>query len=194
MADKPLEDPSNYDIKPEEGKGSAPGVPSATPESQEDSELEEDAQVDAQHADAVVHRGPAILGYIVFLIPLLLAPKSRFAHFHANQALLLFITGMCVLVALIIGVLVAKPLLNYVPSQLAVLVWFAGCGLDLLQVAVPVAIIALAITGIVHAANLEMKPLPLVGNFTLIHSTPTSRRHRRLRKIPNEKRKIQNLL
>src|ERR1035437_3247453 len=41
--------------------------------------------------DVEKNKAMAILGYIFFVIPLAAAPKSKFARFHANQGLLLFI-------------------------------------------------------------------------------------------------------
>ena len=47
--------------------------------------------LDAQ--DAEQHKAAAILGYLIFFLPLVFAPNSKFARHHANQAMLVFITG-----------------------------------------------------------------------------------------------------
>lgn len=88
-----------------------------------------------------------ILAYIFFLIPLLAAKDSKFAMYHANQGLLLFI--------LAIGV-------NVIGTVIPVLGWFILGPLGNLLV------IGLAILGIINAANGEQKPLPVIGKYTLL--------------------------
>lgn len=88
-----------------------------------------------------------ILAYIgiLFIVPLLAAPKSPFAKFHANQGCILFIAS------------VALSLVAWIPI-LGWIVGFAGW----------VFLLVLAIMGIVNAANGEMKKLPLLGDFEII--------------------------
>lgn len=88
-----------------------------------------------------------ILSYfgILWLIGLL-AGKTEFAKFHANQGLVLFIAG------LIIGAVSAIPILG----------WFIVAPLG------SIATLVLAIMGIVNAAKGEMKPLPVIGKFQII--------------------------
>lgn len=85
----------------------------------------------------------AILAYfgILFLIPLLAAKESKFARFHANQGLILFI------VEIIVGILSFIPIVG-------LLLWIAT--------------IVLAVLGIVNAANGKAKELPLIGKFKLL--------------------------
>lgn len=85
----------------------------------------------------------AILAYIgiLFLVPLLAAKESKFARFHANQGLILFI------VEIIVGILSFIPIIG-------LLLWIAT--------------IVLAILGIVNAANGKAKELPLIGKFKLL--------------------------
>ncbi len=54
--------------------------------------------------DVEKFKGLAVLAYIFFLIPLIAAPNSKFARFHANQGLLLFI----LLVIVVFGVTVLQ--------------------------------------------------------------------------------------
>lgn len=89
----------------------------------------------------------AVLAYIIFFIPLLVASKSRFAMYHANQGLLLFITAVIV---------------NIVGTIIPIYGWLIILPLGNL------AILVLAIVGIIHSANGDEKPLPLIGNFKLI--------------------------
>ncbi len=162
MPDEPAD---SYDVAPEPKKEPLPFVP---PEPIVEPPETDSEEVAAQ-ADALQYRGPAILGYTIFLIPLLLAPKSRFVRYHANQALLLFITVVVVMGVLVVGSLGIALIAAHIPDSIWVLASLINCGLHVLQVIVPIGLLALAIVGIVNAANLEKKPLPLIGNFTLIH-------------------------
>lgn len=88
-----------------------------------------------------------ILAYIglLFLVPLLAAPESRFAKFHANQGLILFIFSVAINCVWIV------PVLGWI-------VGFFGW----------IAVVVLAIMGIINAANGKMEKLPLIGDFELI--------------------------
>lgn len=88
----------------------------------------------------------AVLSYIsiLFLIPLFLAKDSKFARFHVNQGILIFI------VSFVLGLLSAIP--------------FVGIIFKILNV---VAFI-FAILGIVNAVQGKAKELPLIGKYTLI--------------------------
>lgn len=97
--------------------------------------------------DAEKNKMMAILAYIIFFIPLLAAKDSKFAMYHANQGLNLFLTA-------IIGNIV----LGFIP----ILGWLFMVTLF------PITIIVFAIMGIINASKGEMKPLPLIGGFTLI--------------------------
>lgn len=88
----------------------------------------------------------AILAYlgILFLIPLLAAKDSKFARFHTNQGLILFI---CWILASILG---AIPVIKF-------FAWI-----------VEVALFVLCIIGILNAAKGEAKELPVVGKYRFI--------------------------
>ncbi len=89
----------------------------------------------------------AVLSYIwiLFLIPLFLAKDSKFARFHANQGLILFILGT------VIGLLAA-------------IIPFIGFIFWILDIAVFV----LAVLGIINAVKGQAKELPIVGKYTII--------------------------
>ena len=93
-----------------------------------------------------------ILSYIgiLFIVPLLAAKESKFARFHANQGLVLFITDIVLFT-------VAGIIDGFVPI-------IGG----LLSLAVYVFILVLMILGIVNAANGEEKELPVIGQYRLI--------------------------
>jgi uncharacterized membrane protein len=91
----------------------------------------------------------AIVGYILpilFFVPLLTDAKTQpFARFHANQQLLLLIWYV------IANVIVVIPILGWIASPI---MWVIG--------------VVLAIMGIVNAAGNTMKPLPIIGKYTLL--------------------------
>ena len=91
----------------------------------------------------------AIIGYlgILFLVPMLAAPKSKFAQYHARQGMVLFIAEVILWAAVWVLALVT-----------------IGIGAVLFPI---VSIVALVWTvlGIINAANGTMKPLPVIGNF-----------------------------
>lgn len=89
----------------------------------------------------------AAVSYIVFFVPLLVARDSKYAMYHANQGLLLFVFAVAVSV---IG--------NVIP----ILGWFVIGPIGNIM------IIIFAILGIINAASGKTKPLPLIGKFTLI--------------------------
>ena len=89
--------------------------------------------------------GMAVVAYIIFFIPLLTDAKNDpFVKYHVKQGLVLFICSVIVwFVARVIPVLgwAIAPLLN-------------------------LAILVLAIIGIINAVNGAEKPLPLIGQFS----------------------------
>ncbi len=128
--------------------------PEPTPEPVEDPDIQK-------------HKGVAILAYIFFVIPLVLAPHSKYARFHANQGLLVFILWCIAVVGtvvLTIGWRFADPHL----SEIAILHFFFGCFAYLIPVFLMFGALAVTIMGIIHAANGEKKELPLFGHVTLI--------------------------
>lgn len=90
--------------------------------------------------------GMAILAYFIFFLPLILAPKSTFAKYHANQSLVLLIAWVVVMVVVAI-----VPVIGWILSPLAGLF-----------------VLILWIMGIINAAQGVMKPLPLIGSITIL--------------------------
>jgi uncharacterized membrane protein len=121
--------------------------------------------------DVEKHKGISIVGYIppLFIVPLLVAPSSRFARYHANQGLLLFLVGTAVILAA-----ANLELLNWTLFPLleafgmSVFKWMGACVTHVSSVFLIVLLIAMAIFGIVNAVNGESKPLPLIGRFQLL--------------------------
>ncbi len=101
----------------------------------------------------------AVLAYLswLVLIPLLAAPKSKFARFHVNQGLVLAIIEIIwgVVAGIITSVITAiVPLLGAVCS-------------GILQI-VNVVFLILSIIGIINAATGKAKDLPIIGKFRII--------------------------
>ncbi|HBD62835.1 MAG TPA: hypothetical protein DC038_00205 [Clostridiales bacterium] len=86
------------------------------------------------------------LSYIIFFLPLLACPDSKYGKFHANQALLL-------LIASVIGNIV----LGFIP----VIGW-------MLLPIYAVAILIMGIMGLVNGFGGKVKQLPLIGKYTII--------------------------
>ncbi len=89
----------------------------------------------------------AILAYIgiLVLVPVLAAKESKFARFHANQGLVLFI------VSIILGALANIPLIGWAFSLLNI-VTFVFC-----------------VLGIVNAATGKAKELPIIGSIKILN-------------------------
>jgi uncharacterized membrane protein len=108
--------------------------------------------------DAQDNKLMAILSYlgILVLIPLFAAKESPFARFHTNQGLIL----MIVEIAYSIIVWVLSIILVIVAPGLAFIVTIFNL--------VSIALLVLAIIGIINAAKGETKELPLIGKFRLL--------------------------
>ncbi|NMC74885.1 MAG: hypothetical protein GYA56_11115 [Geobacteraceae bacterium] len=89
----------------------------------------------------------AVLAYIFFLIPLLAAKESKFAMFHTNQGLVLFLAAVAV---------------NIVGGIIPFVGWFLILPLGNLLIFI------LAIIGIINAAKGEAKPLPIIGTIKIL--------------------------
>jgi len=102
----------------------------------------------------------AILAYlgILVLVPILAAPQSKFARYHANQGLVLAI-GM-IAWGIIYGILTS--IFTLISIWLGILFsWLLGL------VWIPSAV--LAILGIINAANGKAKELPILGKFKILN-------------------------
>ena len=108
--------------------------------------------------DAENNKVMAILAYIGVLVfvPIFAAPESKFARYHANQGLTLFI------VELFYGVIMT--VLTHTVGNIPVAgkLILAICGLF------GIAFVILMIFGIVNAVNGKAKDLPVIGNLHLL--------------------------
>jgi uncharacterized membrane protein len=96
----------------------------------------------------------AVLAYIglLFLVPLLAAPQSKFARYHTNQGVILFIANIITSVAAMV--------LMFIP--------FVGCFGAVAVFAAAIGWLVLMIIGVVNAASGQYKPLPLIGHYQLM--------------------------
>ncbi len=109
-------------------------------------------------ADVEQNKVMAILAYIGILVfvPIFAAPQSKFARFHANQGLTLFVFEvvygviMSVLSATVGKIPVAGPITLTI-CGLVSLIW-----------------VILMICGIINAVNGKAKELPVLGNIHLM--------------------------
>jgi len=110
---------------------------------------------DAQ--DVAANKTMGILAYLIFFLPLIACPQSPFGKFHANQGLLVLI--LSVGGSIVLGILQAIVLAIF---------WVLGILFTLIWIVFPILILVLVIMGMVSASKGEMKPLPIIGKFTII--------------------------
>jgi len=94
---------------------------------------------------------------ILFFLPLVASPQSRFGRFHANQSLVLLIASAVVSVALFI--------LRAVFSLGLTPIFFI---FTLLSQAWGLVVLGMVILGIVNTANGKAKELPLIGKWRIL--------------------------
>jgi len=114
--------------------------------------------------DAEQNKGMAVLAYILFFIPLLAGTHktSEFVKYHTNQGIVLVIFY------------VALGIVTSIFSAILMGIAVASLAVGLIM-AVPVIIgliwifpLILVIIGIVNAATGKMKPVPVIGKFTIL--------------------------
>ncbi len=94
-----------------------------------------------------------VLAYIgiLFLVPLL-AGKTEFTRFHANQGLVLFLAEIAL--GIVSGVLSAIPFIGIIGILISSLIGVVS--------------LVFMVLGIVNAAQGEMKELPVIGSIRII--------------------------
>jgi len=105
-------------------------------------------------ADIESNKVMGILSYLswLVLIPLLAAPKSPFAQFHANQGLILAIIEVAF--SIVFGTL------SLIPA--------VGIVFDVVLSLSGLVFLLFSVLGIVNAANGKAKELPVIGKIKLI--------------------------
>ena len=124
-------------------QASAPAVDLSAKLTELNNTADTTAEYDAQ--DIEKNKVMALLAYIIFLIPLLAAKDSKFARFHTNQGLVLFLGGI------IASVVAVIPVIGWIIAPIAGLV-----------------ITVLAVIGIINALNGKAKELPVIGKFKIL--------------------------
>jgi uncharacterized membrane protein len=118
------------------------------------------AQPQADASDAEKNKGMAILAYILFFIPLLTGDHktSPFVKYHTNQAIVLWLAAIAFFVAFTILISIFVLIMPWRLWRLVRVIFY------LLRYAP----LVLGILGIVNAAQGQMKPLPVIGKFTIL--------------------------
>lgn len=114
----------------------------------------EDNTSEFEQEDINQNKVMAVLAYIgiLVLVPLLAAPNSKYARYHANQGLLLFIAEICL--GVVMGIFIWIPVLNII--------------IGILGGIVSLLLFVLAIIGIVNACQGKAKGLPILGKFKIL--------------------------
>jgi uncharacterized membrane protein/ribosomal protein L40E len=123
------------------------------------------------HEDIKNNKFIAALSYlgILFIIPLIITPASKFARFHANQGLLLLITSF--VLGLIRGIFSAiliaifgVPFHRYTGGALVAADIITG----LVSVVIGLVLLSFFILGVKNAIQGKAKELPIIGKFRVI--------------------------
>ncbi len=101
------------------------------------------------------NKGMSVLAYIgiLFLIPLLACPNSRFARYHTNQGLVLFLLEVAI--GVVTGIFGIIPIAGLIIG-------------GLISAVGGIFTLVLMILGIINAAQGQAKELPLIGKITLL--------------------------
>ena len=109
-------------------------------------------EYDIQDINANKLMGILAYFWILFLVPIFTARQSRFAMFHVEQAITLFI-GATVF-GVITGIVCSIDAVAFILGPIFGLV--------------SLVFLVLAVIGIINAANGQAKELPLVGKFKIV--------------------------
>lgn len=146
------------DQTPQAKPNTDPGVQEKAEEAWEKFTKTADTSEEYDKKDVEDNKIMALLSYlgILFLVPLLGAPDSKFARFHANQGIVLFIAWAAY------GIVYS--ILTTIFSFVPVLRWLVPFILGVLWI-VP---LVFAILGIVNTVNGKAKELPLIGKIKIL--------------------------
>ena len=117
-----------------------------------------DTTADFDKADIEQNKAMGILAYLgpLVFIPMFAAKGSKFARFHANQGLTLFIA--CVAWSIVYSIL------NWIILAISWRLYFISSIIGLCSLV----FLVLAVLGIVNAANGRAKELPVIGKFKFL--------------------------
>ena len=110
------------------------------------SELNQEQNSSFEQADIDNNKTMAGPAYLIFFLPLVACPQSKFARFHANQALLLLIVAVGGYIVL--GLI---PIIGWLLMPIYSLV-----------------ILAFVVIGLINGLGGKAKRLPIFGKFNLL--------------------------
>lgn len=99
-------------------------------------------------------RTMAALAYVFFLIPLLAAREQRYAMFHTEQAIVIWIGW----IVLRVGYAILRSVFYYGMG-------IGFCGLGFIDWIIWVALLVFWIMGLISALQKKTEPLPLIGDL-----------------------------
>lgn len=117
-----------------------------------------DTTADYDADDVSKNKAIAVLAYfgVLCFIPMFAAKDSKFARFHANQGLTLFIA--CVAWSIVYSIL------NWIILAISWRLYFISSIIGLCSLV----FLVLAVLGIINAANGRAKELPVIGKFKIL--------------------------
>ena len=126
----------------------------------------EDKTAEFDAADISDNKVYSILSYIgiLVLVAILAAPKSKFARFHANQGLVLFIIEAAYGIISTVITNVLKLAFRFVPAVFSVSYFILSAILG----CIGLVFLVFVIIGVINAANGKAKELPIIGKITIL--------------------------
>jgi uncharacterized membrane protein len=114
--------------------------------------------------DVQANKVPALLAYLLFFIPLIICPNSKFGRFHANQGLILFI--LAIINSMLQGIFgfwnLSRGFAGFWNFN-----WLFNPFL-IITGAISFVLLAAIVYGMVNAANGKAVEIPLIGKFRII--------------------------
>lgn len=154
----PLPEP----VKTKAGENAAPSLPesvtAAAKAAQEEAETAEDIEQNRPMA-VLAYMGPFVV------VPLIFARESRFARFHANQGLLLFLLEFGLwMVNWVLGFLFMPNLSRTASGFFNAIAHLYGFAAGIIWAVFAI----MALAGILHAIAGAEDKLPVIGNFRIV--------------------------
>ncbi len=136
------------------GTGEAPATASVTADSGFDP------------ADVAANKGVCAVAYlwILFFLPMVLHPESKYCRFHSNQGLLFLIFSAAVSIARELLLF----LLRLIFRSVFGLGWLCSLLTGFVSLAAGVLVFGMMIIGIYNALNGKAEGLPVIGKFKLL--------------------------
>jgi len=108
--------------------------------------------------DIEANKNISLVAYILFFVPLLAVPASKFARFHANQGLIVFIIAIfCSIVQNVFWFMFRSSWNSFFFNPFALVIGV-----------VQAALLGCMIYGIINALNGRAMELPIIGKFRIL--------------------------